>query len=814
MMSSTKELIRVTGICLCITFSVTTATDTVMGVAVRGGDAVLAEGSPLANFPMDRTSYQSTDRARYGDAPIQLKGFSVVSTGSSSIPLPHSGGTIQVDSFFDVFTELSVDGGQAFGADSFFDVFFDITVTDVDGQSDDNTGTFQTEIVSMSLSGGKLPEGVMIRESESMASLGELSIQPTGEGQFSVDSFFDVFTELSVDGGQTWQASDEPLHLPMSFSSGRPSLPGGGVLIRGSETPVFPLPGSRYQRTDPVPVASVDIELVALNLVSVRPVTLGMLPGPGRSGDIDGFFDVFTELSADGGQTTAKNGFFDVFFDITVTNAEKSDGTDRGKFLTEIVSMSLSGGTFPGGVIIRESRGRKSLGELRIEPSDRTGSSVDSFFDVFTELSVDGGQTWVSTGEPMRLDLSLPDGASDGGVVLPRASRYESSKGAQYVAAEIELVALNLVNTAPVQESVMPVPGETVSVDSFFDVFTELSVRGRRLGFVDSFFDVFTELSVDGEQSGFVDAFFDVLAESSRGPGKRSLVDSFFDVFTEFSVTNTSTDPDNAMQTYEVELLGFDLLPEVGDEVLVMLRESPTQASQGQLVRSILGSSDQGRFSVDSFFDVFTELSVDGGESWLQTPKPAHLLLSMDRVPEESVAVPELIFPFVGVPYESLNNADLPGLDAEIVSLTLVSLDPTNGVPLPEPGGRVMVNAFFDVFVVLDVNSPGNMLYRSATEVVVAITHLSTESPGTFLTEIVSMELSGDMPGRGPWILRESPSEHSRGRMSVSHSSEPGELPFSVDSFFDVFTELSVDGGDTFSALKTPIRLGLTQRGK
>jgi hypothetical protein len=69
------------------------------------------------------------------------------------------------------------------------------------------TGTFDVEMLSMNLTGG----GVMIRESPSKQSLGKTSITdigPPGPGPnpngYHIDSFFDVFTELSLDGGMTW----------------------------------------------------------------------------------------------------------------------------------------------------------------------------------------------------------------------------------------------------------------------------------------------------------------------------------------------------------------------------------------------------------------------------------------------------------------------------------------------------------------------------------------------------------------------------------------------------------------------------------
>jgi hypothetical protein len=63
------------------------------------------------------------------------------------------------------------------------------------------------------LSGGSLPPGMMIRESPTLASTGQTTITDLGGGQFRIDSFFDVFTELSLDGGQSWSPSNSSQHV-------------------------------------------------------------------------------------------------------------------------------------------------------------------------------------------------------------------------------------------------------------------------------------------------------------------------------------------------------------------------------------------------------------------------------------------------------------------------------------------------------------------------------------------------------------------------------------------------------------------------
>ena len=66
------------------------------------------------------------------------------------------------------------------------------------------TGTFDTEMLSMDLTGASPFGPVEIRESPTLGSLGQVEITDIGGGFFRFSSFFDVFTELTLDGGQTF----------------------------------------------------------------------------------------------------------------------------------------------------------------------------------------------------------------------------------------------------------------------------------------------------------------------------------------------------------------------------------------------------------------------------------------------------------------------------------------------------------------------------------------------------------------------------------------------------------------------------------
>ena len=183
-------------------------------------DIANAQGliQPSDAFPVIGGSYKAQSPTIYPApiGPVDLRAMSLITKETSQTISPSlvGEGQFHIDSFFDVFTELSVDGGE-FAVDSFFDVFVELTIDVPPGQT---TGDFQTEIVSMNLT-GDLP-GVgpfIIRESPLQSSMGvHVVTQLNDGGLYHIDSFFDVFTELSVDGGQSWIPADNPTHLQLN----------------------------------------------------------------------------------------------------------------------------------------------------------------------------------------------------------------------------------------------------------------------------------------------------------------------------------------------------------------------------------------------------------------------------------------------------------------------------------------------------------------------------------------------------------------------------------------------------------------------
>lgn len=153
------------------------------------------------------------------DLSGNVGGFSIEIRESPVLPSPGDtaithlgGGTFQIDSFFDVFYEMSIDGGpwilQNMGT----------TETEMTNFPGDGLIPIQTEILSMSLTG--IVDGIPfeIRESPSLPSLGQNTITDLGNGIFQVDSFFDAYLEISIDGNSNGISTEaglfEPLPLP------------------------------------------------------------------------------------------------------------------------------------------------------------------------------------------------------------------------------------------------------------------------------------------------------------------------------------------------------------------------------------------------------------------------------------------------------------------------------------------------------------------------------------------------------------------------------------------------------------------------
>ena len=108
---------------------------------------------------------------------------------------------------------------------------------------------------------------------------------------------------------------------------------------------------------------------------------------------------------------------------MSVAKAGTLGGTTT--YSTELLGFSGLGDSELGAFMIRESPTKQSLGQHTVK-ADPRGYRVSSFFDVFLELSTDGGETWTPANRSIRLQASAPPAApssmfaslSGGNVVL------------------------------------------------------------------------------------------------------------------------------------------------------------------------------------------------------------------------------------------------------------------------------------------------------------------------------------------------------------------------------------------------------------
>src|SRR6185436_1674918 len=111
--------------------------------------------------------------------------------------------------------------------------------------------------------------------------------------------------------------------------------------------------------------------------------------------------ELLFEYSTDDGRTWIP-GRADTQTSVRVAMPTQSG--DTRFFDTEMLQLDIRGGTLPTGVMARESPTRASTGKTRVQQL-ATSFVVNSFFDVFLELSVNNGQTWGPASASSRVDL-------------------------------------------------------------------------------------------------------------------------------------------------------------------------------------------------------------------------------------------------------------------------------------------------------------------------------------------------------------------------------------------------------------------------
>jgi hypothetical protein len=743
-------------------------------------------------------------------------------------------------------------------------------------KADQTTGTFSTEIVSMNLSGDvALPEGnmpILVRESPTLASSGQTDITDLGDGTYHIDSFFDVFTELSVDGGASWNPT---LSIGLEDLAPPPEL----VAVVGASTWEVTFENDFGKAIDDNSngLDEVETQIVAMTLTgnsSLGPVQVavrGVDPpysstgqieelvdnnpsildvDPFAPGDAHSFFDVWEQISITGAtlvteaplpvettindkppasgerfvtpcvmelelvdsETSIGSGMFVLHkfyqpaptieydqFDQTMavvilqggplgqdpvpvvmsgpsevhvyfegpTDGDAIDDDMNGldEVPAQLVSMTLSNGTaqlgirspskspFAASVGFIEEQVNGTPGLLELAPF--AAGTADSFFDVYFEITVPSVGT-LHNETAVRMEAEIEE--------KPPLDRYRFT-----APSESDAPMLYLDNGTPTGIRVLSVIHATTAIetDTYAKTVQQLLLQVGYSGVetddptlpptnavITHTSDVYGTYAGPGLSLILSGARQRVLAP----PQIETIGDDEMQTFdTGLCGTLTPTDGTYAGErlpmyltgpvqtiaslkalsttgTFDTEIVAMSLSGEAtlpdGGSLPVLVRESPTLASSGQTTISDLGG---GLYHIDSFFDVFTELSVDGGNSWISA--------------------------------------------SEVVRVTTVP--PPELVPLVGPA---MVAVLFEGVTEGDAaDDSGNS--RDEVE-----------------TEIVSLNLLGYSPQFGPVMEKTRPFTPTLGEIEEQTDNTPGTLdvdpfaPGNASSFFDLWAEITLSG--------------------
>jgi hypothetical protein len=678
--------------------------------------------------------------------------------------------------FENVLTSLDVPtGDETENFDSILEGTFDIgsgpeavvltgpVTTVVRGKGEATTGSWDTEIVSMSLSGDVGGVSIEIRESPSLPSPGRTDVVAGSSGDFVIDSFFDVFTELSIDGGP---------FQPQTNGAGRMELQPVRPSVR-LHSPNLP-PERDPPNCDRIVSMYVGRDLHALfpgGIDFSNPIhrcfknsQITVDPGTGDETEtVDSIVEAMVDLGA-GPEPVSLSG-------PVTTIVRAKGGASTGSWDTEIISMSLSGDVGGVSIDIRESPSLPSPGETSVLDNGDGSFQIDSFFDVFTELSIDGGPFQPQTNGAGRMDLE------------------------------------------PIRPSVdLPSPGlppesNPVNCDAIVSMYAGVDLHAlfpNGIDFSNPRHQCFENVNVSvdpgtGDETETFDSTVEGIFDDGSSPGRVELTGPVQIVTRAKGGATTGS--------WDTEIVSMSLSGDVGG-VSIEIRESPSLPSPGE---TKVADNGDGTFNIDSFFDVFTELSIDGGPFQPQTNGAGRMDLqrATPRVDLNSPLLPpesnpvdcgNLISMYAGVDLHALfpNGIEFSNPRYKCFENVSRSVDPTTGGEIE--GFDSIVEGTFD-----DGSGPQLTTLVGPVQVLTQ-NNGGANQTGTFQTEIISMSLSGDVGGVSIEI-RESPSMPSPGQVRVL---DIGGGNYQIDSFFDVFTELSVDGGPFQPQTNEASRIELT----
>jgi hypothetical protein len=746
---------------------------------------------------------------------------------------PPAAGAFQVHNFNSTLDmSVSLDGGATFQS---VQGAAPVTVS-VSGTGAGNSGLFDTEMTALSFTTQIGAQAIMVRESPSEASLGETQITPQPDGTFRISSFFDIFTELSLDGGATWQpASNGPVRMQLAELAPEQS---------SSVTNTLPPANGAY--VSPDQWHALYAQGIILSNVSHLEFTKSQPPPP-PGGTVTETFNSFVN-----GLISLNNGAsFQSFSSpavvtVKVTSRPDLDNGNIRYFDTEMLQLDLTG--LPGGVLVRESPTKASLGRTSIRQEPATGQyRISSFFDVFTEVSLDNGTTWSpaqsgavgvrlkTPATPITLvcpaNLSVTAAGAAGAIVaLPTPTisggcsgavswTYSPPSGSLFPIGVTTVTATAMDSCGNVQtcsftvtvnppttsvpevffpKSLLPPPtGTYISPAQYHVLFANgIVIRDVR----HHIFSVALSSPALGDSS--IDTFnSEVDCEISFNNGQTYQPVSATGMVT---VRVTHAQDSGGVSYFDTEMLGLELSLAAGAQV-VKLRESPTLVSHGQTTTRPVA----GGFMISSFFDVFTEVSLDSGNTWSPSTGAGHVELRGDPSQVPPVPEPTPLLPPPNDVYVS------PATWHALYAQGIVIKDVrhkwfSTAMQPPSPGAATVesFNSLLDFQVSFDNGVTFQPVHVTAP-VVVQVSNNSYGSDDILDNLMVSMNFTATV-STASILLRVSPSLPSRGETEMKQQADG---TYRISSFFDVFTEISLDGGGTWSPSSTgPVRVNLASQ--
>jgi hypothetical protein len=245
-------------------------------------------------------------------------------TENSPPPPLGTSATHTFDSLLDF--DLSMDNGASF---SRITAPAQVTVNLQAVSTSGGIQIYDTEMLRLNISEGDLPSGLQIRTSPSQPSTGQTTVAPSSSGRFMISSFFDVFTELSLDGGKTWSPSSASGHMEM-----RPDLTAIPPLPEPS--PLLPPPVDAYLSSTQAPLGFAsglvvkDVRVEGFNQ-GLNPFAVGTGGYPQLTESFNARVDLM--LSTDGGLTY---NALQAPVAMTVSVQEQNAGPPRGSILKSV----------------------------------------------------------------------------------------------------------------------------------------------------------------------------------------------------------------------------------------------------------------------------------------------------------------------------------------------------------------------------------------------------------------------------------------------------------------------------------------------